>query len=203
MAGPTGARDGGARKVKIRGSMRSVDSSETVIVVVAGRLLHEDKIGYMYVYCCSTREEVVLPETIRAQTRHACPDFLAARLTYVFQSSRSFVLKTASLRLFNTISLRSIYDGSKSQSDASLNSARMPAFWPNDKPDSDGEVYAHPESDLQIPVEKSTVSLSYAGRFLLARQSECECCGTCGTFVAAYPMAFRYVLPENTSYHEV
>jgi hypothetical protein len=46
MAGPIGARDGGAaRKVKIRGSTRSVDSrSVTAILVVAGSLLHE-KVG--------------------------------------------------------------------------------------------------------------------------------------------------------------
>jgi len=82
MAGPTGARDGGARKVKIRGSMRSVDSSETGIVVVAGRLSHEDKVtSWMYVYC-STREEVVLPETIRAQNSPCMPGFLGGALTF-------------------------------------------------------------------------------------------------------------------------
>jgi hypothetical protein len=47
MAGPTGARDGGARKVKIRGSIQSVDSSETAVVVLAGSLPHE-KVGYMH-----------------------------------------------------------------------------------------------------------------------------------------------------------
>jgi len=93
------------------------------------------------------------------------------RRAYVFKSSRSSFLKTAYLRLFSTISLRSIYDGSKSQSDASLNSARMPAFWLDDKPEFDGEVYAHPESDLQMRICSGK---EYCITFILWSISTCK-----------------------------
>jgi hypothetical protein len=51
------------------------------------------------------------------------------------------------------LGLGPIYDSSISQSDASPNSVRMPV---DDKPEPDGEVYAQPESDLQIRVCTST-----------------------------------------------
>jgi hypothetical protein len=122
--------------------------------------------------CIVTQEKnKFCPETIRAHTRDARPEILAARLQYVEAFSLSIMilrilrilhpeglhpLKTASLTFTIMLGLGSIYDNSISQSDASTNSVRMLTFWPDDKPEPDGEVYAQPESDLQILVCTST-----------------------------------------------
>ena len=117
----------------------------------------QKKVWFMY---CNAREEQGLPETIRAQPRGACPEILAARLRGSFhtfndpQNPPSW--RTASLTFTNIIDLGSIYDSLISQADASPNSVKLLVFWPDDKTDPDGEVYAQPESDLQLRVCTST-----------------------------------------------
>jgi hypothetical protein len=111
--------------------------------------------------CIVTQEKnKSFPETIRAQPRGACPEILAARLRGSFhpfndpQNPPSW--RTASLTFTNIIDLGSIYDSLISQADASPNSVKLLVFWPDDKTDPDGEVYAQPESDLQLRVCTST-----------------------------------------------
>jgi hypothetical protein len=128
--------------------------------------------------CIVTQEKKKsYPETIRARTRDACPGILAARLREAFTLSRMIIessiledcITTTSLTFAIMIDLRSIYDSSISPSDARPNSVKKLVFWPDDKPEPDGEAYAQPESDLQMRVRTSTSGAKRVSRRALVR----------------------------------